>query len=364
VREEVRDVTQALRAPAAAAVLLTLAGCAASVGPPTIARDRFDYVEAISASWKNQMLLNLVKVRYSDVPVFLDVTSVLNAYGIDNELHISGQAAPVGRSGDTFLGAEGITHYTDHPTITYVPVLGDKFAKSFMSPIPVSGILLLIQSGYPADFVMRVCVSSVNGIENAYGGRYGRPGDPKFKELVTLMREDQSRGGLGFEPRTGTGKRAMAFVFKPHEDDAMLRRHARIKELLGVKPETRELDVGYGSFATESTEMAVLTRSMFQVMVDISSYIDVPDNDVAEGRVHSRPRTPDELMMYPALIAVRNSAERPQDAYVAIQYRNRWYWIDDRDDRSKTIFSFLMLMFSLTETGTSQAAPILTVPAR
>src|SRR5579872_2194805 len=110
-----------------------LAGCAASVGPPTIARDRFDYVEAISESWKRQMLLNLVKVRYSDVPVFLDVTSVLNAYGIDNELHISGQAAPVGRNGDTFLGAEGITHYTDHPTITYVPVLGDKFAKSFMS---------------------------------------------------------------------------------------------------------------------------------------------------------------------------------------------------------------------------------------
>jgi hypothetical protein len=36
-----------LRALAAAA-LLTLAGCAASVGPPTIARDRFDYVEAIS----------------------------------------------------------------------------------------------------------------------------------------------------------------------------------------------------------------------------------------------------------------------------------------------------------------------------
>jgi hypothetical protein len=305
-----------------------------------------------------------VKVRYSDVPVFLDVTSVLNAYGIDNEVHISGQAAPVGRSGDTFLGAEGITHYTDHPTITYVPVLGDKFAKSFMSPIPVSGILLLIQSGYPADYVMRVCVSSVNGIDNAYGGRFGRAGDPKFKELVTLLREDQSAGGLGFEPRPGTGKRAMAFVFKPHGDDAMERRHKRIRELLGVKPDIRELDVGYGSFATENTEMAMLTRSMFQVMMDVSSYIEVPESEVNEGRVHSRPRTQEELMMYPELVAVRNSVEKPADAYAAIQYRKRWYWIDDRDEKSKAIFSFLMLMFSLTETGTTQAAPVLTVPAR
>jgi hypothetical protein len=341
-----------------------LAGCATSVGPPTIARDRFDYIEAISDSWKRQMLLNLVKVRYSDVPVFLDVTSVLNAYGIDNELHISGQAAPVGRNGDTFLGAEGITHYTDHPTITYVPVLGDKFAKSFMSPIPVSGILLLIQSGYPADFVLRMCVSTANGLENSYGGRTRRVGSEGFYELITLLREDQAAGGLGFEPRPATGKHAMALVFRPKEDEAMARRHQRIVELLHAKEGVRQFDVGYGSFATDSTEIALLSRSMFQVMVDVASYIDPLESDVAEGRVHSRPRPPDELRMYPALVEVKHSAEAPADAWIAIQYRKRWFWIDDRDDRSKAVFSFLMLMFSLTETGSTQAVPVLTVPAR
>jgi hypothetical protein len=39
----------------------------------TVARDRFDYITAISDSWKSQMLLNLVKIRYGDAPVFLDV---------------------------------------------------------------------------------------------------------------------------------------------------------------------------------------------------------------------------------------------------------------------------------------------------
>ena len=37
---------------------LLLTGCA-SVGPPTIVRDRFDYVAAISESWKRQMMLKL-----------------------------------------------------------------------------------------------------------------------------------------------------------------------------------------------------------------------------------------------------------------------------------------------------------------
>ena len=50
---------------------LLLAGCS-SLGPQSVFRDRFDYVTSISESWKRQMLLNLLKVRYADAPVFLD----------------------------------------------------------------------------------------------------------------------------------------------------------------------------------------------------------------------------------------------------------------------------------------------------
>jgi hypothetical protein len=46
-----------------------LNGCASS-GPGTVARDRFDYISAISEPWKSQMLLNLVKLRFDDAPCF------------------------------------------------------------------------------------------------------------------------------------------------------------------------------------------------------------------------------------------------------------------------------------------------------
>lgn len=55
---------------------LLLTGCA-SIGPSNVVRDRFDYVAAISESWKRQMLQNLLKIRYTDAPVFMDVTSVI-----------------------------------------------------------------------------------------------------------------------------------------------------------------------------------------------------------------------------------------------------------------------------------------------
>ena len=62
-------------------VFLMLSGCA-GMGAPTVSRDRFDYTAAISDSWKNQMLFNMVKIRYGDAPVFLDVSSVISQYQI------------------------------------------------------------------------------------------------------------------------------------------------------------------------------------------------------------------------------------------------------------------------------------------
>jgi len=58
------------------------AGCR-SVGPDTISRDRFDYTSAISDSAKNQVLLNMVKLRYGDMPVFVDVSSVISQYSLE-----------------------------------------------------------------------------------------------------------------------------------------------------------------------------------------------------------------------------------------------------------------------------------------
>jgi len=141
------------------ATALLFTGCA-GIGPGTVARDRFDYVTSISESWKRQMLLNLLKVRYSDAPVFMDVASVINAYELTGDVSLSGQVAKIGR-GDQFasLGAGG--RYSDKPTITYQPLAGDKFTRSLMLPLPISGILFLIESGYPADLVLRVCLNSI-----------------------------------------------------------------------------------------------------------------------------------------------------------------------------------------------------------
>jgi hypothetical protein len=342
---------------------LLLTGCA-SMGPPTIARDRFDYVTSISDSWKRQMLLNLLKVRYSDAPVFMDVSSVINSYTLEGDISLGGEVAPVGR-GDT-LASLGVTgRYADKPTITYQPLAGEKFARSLMAPIPVTGILLLVQGGYPADVVFRICVNTINGLENAYGGSGNpRAGNPKFRELMTALREAQAAGGSGMRIKQTKDTPSVVMFFHPTTDNAIVVPDRKIRELLGLDASAREFNVVYGSHPENDQEIAILTRSILQVLIDIASYIDVPAADLTEGRVYSLQRTPEEERMFPKLLNVRNGPSAPDDAYVSIRYRNQWFWIDDRDPQSKSMFATLLLLFSLTETGQSQAAPLVTIPTR
>ena len=81
----------------ATSAALTLGGCR-SVGPPSVPKDRFDYASAISESWKQQMLLNLVKLRYADAPVFLDVSSVIAQYTVQAQAAAGGTSLGAGSS--------------------------------------------------------------------------------------------------------------------------------------------------------------------------------------------------------------------------------------------------------------------------
>lgn len=138
----------------------------------------------------------------------------------------------------------------------------------------------------------------------------------------------------------------------------------RARKLLGLDASASEFRVVYGSHQENNTEIAILTRSMLQVLIDVASYISVPASDLAEGRVYNPQRTPEQERMFPPLLDVRHGPSQPDDAFAAIRYRNLWFWIEDRDQKSKTMLNSLLLMFSLTETAPMQAAPLVTIPAR
>ena len=336
-------------------------GCA-GIGPGTVSRDRFDYTASISDSWKHQMLFNMVKIRYGDAPVFLDVSSVISQYQIAGQINLGTSINNPPWSTSQTLGATG--QYVDRPTITYTPILGDKFARSLMSPVPPAAILSLIQAGYPVDLVFRMLVQEINGIRNRFGGEArAQSANPEFYALLGKLRKIQSAGAIGLRVNKIDKHEAALMVFRGKRDPVVDGLTAEVRTILGINPQTTEFNVVYGAVQRNDKEIAILTRSFLEVIVDLSADIEVPTTHVEEKRVgptHVEQTATGETIK--PLIRIRTSSVKPGDAFVAVPYRNAYFWVDDRDLISKKIFSFLMFVFTLVETGEKGASPIVTVP--
>ncbi|MHC1741594.1 MAG: hypothetical protein AB9873_01020 [Syntrophobacteraceae bacterium] len=346
-------------------LLMTLAACA-GVGPRSVARDRFDYTTAISDSWKSQMLVNMVKMRYGDAPTFLDVASVINQYSVESQVDLRlNWVDHLTTALSNTQSAGAAARYIDRPTITYSPLTGEKFARSLMTPIPPAAILSLIQANYPVDLVLRLCVHSVNGVRNRFGGSArARPADPEFYALLERMRRLQASGVIGLRVNKTSEKEATLMTLRGKVDEATEADTLAVRSILGLDPKAQEFTIVYASIAKNDRELAMLSRSILEIIIDLASYIDVPEVHVEEKRVNPTliEEGPADGALSP-LIRIRSSPHQPADAFVAVPYRGYWFWIDDRDLPSKRMFSFLMFIFTLVETGGKEGAPIVTIPA-
>jgi len=263
-------------------VSLSFTGCF-SMGPWTVACDRFDYAAAISESWKGQTLLNLVKIRYADAPVFLDVASIINQYALQAQLGfgLGWFSLPPGDS----QSVTGTGTYVERPTITYSPLMGAKFTRSMMTPIPPAALFSLIQANWPVHFLFRLCVKAINGIYNRTTSQLvGHAADPDFYALLDAMQRIQQAGAMGLRVEGAKGE-TVTVVFGRLQDAAIEADRQFIRKTLGLNPDATEFQLAFGSLAKNDRELAVLTRSMLEILAELASHIEVPATDVAEQRV-------------------------------------------------------------------------------
>ena len=346
---------------------LLLVACS-SIGPATVTQDRIDYASAIGNSWKQQTLLNIVKLRYADMPIFLEVGQVIAGYQLQSAIggsftagnFTAGIVGPFTATGS----ANAAGTYTDRPTVIYQPLTGVDFLKRLMTPVPPSSVLFMLQSGYFADRIMPIMLDSINGLNNE-SNRLRRPADPKFTRLVQLVREGQLAGAIQIRiERPKDGGESSVLIFGPSTDPVVAAKGREIKSILGLKPDLRELKVTYGGYSGRDDEIDMMTRSMLQIMLEFAAIVQVPEADVVEGKATRGlvdAQAPGALIGPPLRVLVADTP--PKDAFVAVQYDNRWFWIAGTDIQSKNTFAIIMLLFSIADTGVKGSAPVVTIPA-
>jgi len=377
-----------------AAAAVELAGCS-SIGPGTVSRDRFEYSAAIGDSWHRQALLNIVKMRYVETPIFVDVGQIVASYTLESGIGAGAEIDP-SESNDDLTLLSGHASYSDRPTVTYTPLTGSRFVKSLMTPLPPASVLFVIESGWPADAVMLLSVSSINGLQNQRSTIGGTTApDAGFLRAIHLMRRLQLAGGLSLRIEEDEQRKQTAFLrilparagAEGADRDAAAdtaAAAAELRRLLGLAPDANEVRIRFGRASEGGDVVAMTTRSILQLMSTMAAQIEVPAEHLAEHRVptglaeasaaagaagtrdtaDTADPAADALAVGARMITIHCTAERPADAFAAVQYRQHWFWIDDRDLQSKRVFAFMMMLFTLSETGEREPLPLITIPTR
>ena len=185
-----------------ASAIFVVAFCSAGclhprTGPNSLPRDRSAYSSSLSDSWKQETLLNIVKVRYLDPPVFVDVGSIVASYTLAQNASVGGTITPQGSSSAVLGGSVGLS---STPTITYTPLTGNAYINGLMTPLSPERLFRAIQNGMPADSVLFTTFMSINGLRNQSVSLQGIVGKAnRLIGLPTTLVETRYNLALGLD---------------------------------------------------------------------------------------------------------------------------------------------------------------------
>jgi hypothetical protein len=363
-----------------------MGGACVSFGPGQVPADQFDYNEAILRSAQEQMLLNLVRMRFFEMPQFLAVSSVLTQYqftgvvGVLGTQRLSPTQPPIPGVG-SFITGRADVGYAERPTITYLPVEGQDFARRMLRPIPVDLIFAAAQSGWPADMLIRIGVQRINDVETISHGGVPAPGDIErrqlmardierlkaFEELVELMLQVSIRGLIEVQQRGDDKDPQRVLVIAEPRDTEDRRLVDAFRAKLALDPRYRTFRLTDRLTGRDADEITVKTRPLLGMMGFVARGVEVPKRirDAGwvvpwEDIVESFEQATGTQLTFP--FRVRSSDSPPIDPFVGVRSHGAWFHIDNTDIDSKRAFILLMTLFRLLAPEAQGAAPALTLP--
>jgi hypothetical protein len=340
------------------------------LGPRTIIEDRVAYDDAIATSWKEQTLLNIVKLRYLDTPFFVDVAQIVSGYSLGEQVTPTPGFAqsffPGASFGDRLTGSLAVQQaFLDRPTVSYAPQTRPDFIRNLTLPLPPTAVLYMMQAGYPVDLVFDLTLDALNGVQGrTASGVQVRRASPEFRRVAEILRKAQLSGHVGMRIEVGKDKKESLVLFFRDPDVApeLAAELAEARKLLRIDPARRDFRVVFGATRGGPNEVTMATRSMYRVLALLATSVQVPDIHLAEGRA---PTLSGDVGEDRPRFTVWSGCEKPKDCdcFTATCYRGHWFWLDDRDTESKRTMAFLMVLLALADTGAKEPVPFLTIQA-
>ena len=329
----------------AGVLAVALAGCT-SIGANRVGIDRTDYTRQLRQSDKEQLLANIVALRQGDAPMFLEVSSVISQYSRESTGELHAAIAPAFDNDSGAIGGSVVLR--ESPTVTYMPLTGERFSRSILSPLSPAVVLATMEAGWASDLLFPLAVRSINGVGNGSSAPlFEQRADPDFADVVAALRRLQRTQALAIRVRQQEETfQALARV-RPALDPQELADITYLSARLGIERGAGELRVVFSTYPHNPGELAIATRSMFEILMELAQGVELPGQPAAAS----------------TLVRIRSGLQPPPDAHVAVRSGDLWFWIDGRDEASKRMFLLTQVMMSIADTGGGAGSPLVTIPA-
>ena len=377
------------------AAILAL-GC--TLGPKQIEKGRRRYNDAIQQTDKEQLLLNLVRLKYRDSPLFLEVGSVSTQHSFSGTAEADLNLLP----GADLIGFDSELSRTERPTVTYTPLVDSEFQKGLLAPIGQQTLVLVTQTGWSWDRVQRLTIKNINGLDNATSAGGPTPSEAPdfraFKFVSAVFRELQKRGLVeiaasdrvtGPSPEIHRSQvngrhhveakeKAYSFRSTPNgnleligsEQVVVLNLHPaawampemqEVAQLLRIQPDGTQYTYErarkgqlVNPLETDRKTLTVSPRSILEMMYFLSQAIEVPVEHMNRGLVTLTMEGGepfDWAEVSGDILMVRSCKKYPECAEVAVPYRGYWFYIHESDLASKSTFDLLNELFNIEVRG-------------
>ncbi len=323
------------------------------------------YNEVLVRTKQEELLLNLVRLRYRDTPFFLDTASVTTSFKTETRMGL-GALVPLTGSG-SILEPSGNVMVGVSPTVSFVPIEGDAFLQNFLTPIPLDELLVLTQSGWGIDRVFGITLERINNLYNAKSAsgptpRYAPEDALDMEQLLLWMRQSQLQGSLDWYSDSDDNIYMQLAHASEADHPAM-----KIRQLLEIDAESSKYPVSKKQVGNHGNGVAVATRSIMSILFYLSQNVTVPREHLDSGLVtltRTRQGTPFDWAKTPAgkRFAVHSSRELPENAILQISYRGYFFFIKDNDLETKSTFMLLNHLYAFQSGTRPSRGPALTLP--
>ena len=323
-------------------------GCT-KYGPGFLQSERSQYNQAIQKTNDEQLILNLVRLKYHDSPLFMEVSNIASQFTLQNDISITTQLQ---------AGAKGIftpdagTFVEERPTVSYSPLHGENFVQSVLTAVSLKTIALLFHSGWSIERVFKVCLQRIDKLKNAPSASGPTPKiapkTKKFFQAVKYLQKLQVQGGLNLAYRVSDGEPQLVIrISEAFKNSQPANQFAR-----SINATIGQTSYIFGAPSVKDKQsIDIVTRSLLGVMFYLSGAVEVPEQDTMEGRVTVTKTDDGQVFDWAEitgeLLRIHNSPNPPVDVSLLIFYRDYWFYINDSDLVSKSTFSLLAQIYAL-----------------